>query len=104
MQGIKNENADVISCNDFDALIGATSEALAREAFAQMDVHLNIQRVLGPLLDLKFEEYGKQFSNVLSKVQAQMEPVTVDKETWTKDNRYMCYEDRIVLPRVRAPA
>ena len=37
-----------------------------------MDVHLdvNMERVLEPLLDLKLEEYGKEISQVLSRVQA----------------------------------
>ena len=71
-----------------------------------MDVHLdlNIQRVLEPLLNLQFEEYGKDFSHVLSKVQAQMEPVIIDNEPWTKDKEYLYYEDRIALPRERVPS
>ena len=44
---------------------------------------LHRQRVLEPLLDLKFEEYGKEFSHFLPKVQAQMEPVIIDSEQWT---------------------
>ena len=39
IQGVKNECADYISRNNFDALIGARSEALAKEAFSRMDVH-----------------------------------------------------------------
>ena len=34
IQGMKNENADFIGCNNFDALIGASFEAFVREAFA----------------------------------------------------------------------
>ena len=36
--GIKNELSDYISRNNFDALIGESSEALAEEAFRRMDV------------------------------------------------------------------
>ena len=36
--GIKNELSDYISRNNFDALIGESSEALAKEAFQRMDV------------------------------------------------------------------
>ena len=36
--GIKNELSDYISRNNFDALIGQSSEALAKEAFQRMDV------------------------------------------------------------------
>ena len=71
-----------------------------------MDLYLdvNIQRVLEPLLDLKFEECGKESSHVLSKAQAQMETVIIDSEQWTKDKRYLYYEDRIALPREGVPS
>ena len=38
IQGIKNEMADYISRNNFDALLGESSEASAKEAFQRMDV------------------------------------------------------------------
>ena len=68
-----------------------------------MDMHLNlkIQRVLEPLLDLNFEEYVRGFSRVLPKAQAQMEPVIIDSEQWTKHKRYLYQEDRITLSRER---
>ena len=68
-----------------------------------MHPDLNIQRVLEPLLDLKFRKYGKRFSNVLTNVQAQMQPVIIDNEQRTKDKRYMYYEEGIVLPRECVP-
>ena len=34
--------ADYISCNNFDALLGESSEALAKEAFQRMDVQLDL--------------------------------------------------------------
>ena len=40
--GIKNELSDYISRNNFDALIGESSEALAKEAFQRMDVQLDL--------------------------------------------------------------
>ena len=42
--GIKNELSDYISRNNFDALIGESSEALAKEAFQRMDVQLEVGR------------------------------------------------------------
>ena len=42
IQGIKNEMADYISRNNFDALLGESSEALAKEAFQRMDVQLDL--------------------------------------------------------------
>ena len=40
--GIKNELSDYISRNNFDALIGESSDALAEEAFQRMDVQLDL--------------------------------------------------------------
>ena len=41
-QGFKNEMADYISRNNFDALLGECSEALATQAFQRMDVQLDL--------------------------------------------------------------
>ena len=40
IQGVKNECADYVSRNNFDALIGARSEALAKEALSVMGLPL----------------------------------------------------------------
>ena len=42
LPGIKNELSDYISRNSFDALIGESSEALAKEAFQRMNVQLDL--------------------------------------------------------------
>ena len=42
IQGIKNELADYISPNNFDALLGESLESLAKEAFQRMGVQLNL--------------------------------------------------------------
>ena len=39
---MRNECADYIRRNNFDAQIGARSEALAKEVFSCMDVHLDL--------------------------------------------------------------
>ena len=46
IQGVKNECADYISRNNFNALIGARSEALGKEAFSRMDVHLDLNMTM----------------------------------------------------------
>ena len=51
IQEMKNECADYISRNNFDALIGAPSEALAKEAFSRMDVHLDLNMTMIRPLD-----------------------------------------------------
>ena len=61
-QGVKNECADYISRNNFNALIGARSEALAKEAFSRMDVHLDLNMtMIRPLDGLQQSEYLKYF-------------------------------------------
>ena len=49
--GIKNELSDYISRNNFDALIGESSEALAREAFQRMDVQLDLSMHTAGILE-----------------------------------------------------
>ena len=51
ISGIKNELSDYISHNNFDALIGETSEALAREAFQRMDVQLDLSMRTARILE-----------------------------------------------------
>ena len=43
IKGVKNECADYIRPNNFDDMIGARSEELAKEAFSRMDVHLDLR-------------------------------------------------------------
>ena len=62
---MKNECADYISRNNFDALIGARSEALAKEAFSRMDVHLDLNMtMIRPLDGLQQSDYLKEFGDV----------------------------------------
>ena len=51
MQGIKNECAEYIRHNNFDKLIGARSEELAKEAFSCMDLHLDLNMTMIRPLD-----------------------------------------------------
>ena len=49
--GIKKELSDYISRNGFDALIGGSSEALAKEAFQRMDVQLDLSMHTAGILE-----------------------------------------------------
>ena len=51
IQGIKNEMADYISRNNFDALLGDSSKALAKEAFQLMDVQLDLSMCTAGVLE-----------------------------------------------------
>ena len=62
IQGVKNECADYISHNNFDALIVARSQALAKEACSRMDVHLDLNMtMIRPLDGLQQAKYLKEF-------------------------------------------
>ena len=99
IQGVKNECADYISRNNFDALIGARSEALAKEVFSRMDVHLDLNMTIIRLLDgLQQAEYLKEFGNIHKRLEKRLEPHLVNPEQWKRDKSYLWHEARIVVP------
>ena len=49
--GIENEMSDYISCNNFYARIGESSQALAKEAFQRMDVQQDLSMCTAGILD-----------------------------------------------------
>ena len=66
VQGIKNETADYISRNSFDALLGESSEGLAKEVFQRMDVQLDLaMRTAGVLEDWSLRDCGVQMRTQL---------------------------------------
>ena len=68
--GIKNELSDYISRNNFDALIGETSEALAKEAFQRMDVQLDLSMLIAGILEgWSLTDYQSEYKEVLQKPQ-----------------------------------
>ena len=105
IQGVKNECADYISCNNFDALIGARSEALAKEAFSRMDVHLDLNMtMIRPPDGLQLAQYLKEFRDIYKRLEKRLEPLLVNQDQWKRDKRYLWHEDRIVVPSDRVPA
>ena len=105
IQGVKNECADYISRNNFDTLIGARSEALAKEAFSRMNVHLDLNMSMIPHLDaLQPSEYLKEFGDIYKRPENRLEPLLVNQDQWKRDKSYLWHEDRIVVPSDRVPA
>ena len=105
IQGVKNEFADYLSRNNFDALIGARSEALAKEAFSRMDVHMDLNiTMIRPLDGLQQAEYLKEFGDIYKRLKKRLEPLLVNQEQWKRDKSYLWHEDRIVVPSDRGPA
>ena len=64
--GIKNELSDYIWRNNLGALIGESSEALAKEAFQRMDVQLDLSmRTAGILEDWSLTDYQCEYKEIL---------------------------------------
>ena len=99
IQGIKNEMADYISRNNFGALLADSSEALAKEAFQRMDVQLDLSmRTAGVLEGWSLRDYHAEYKCVLNSLSDGLEARVIDGDRWYKDNQYLYYEDRIVVP------
>ena len=102
IQGVKNECADYISRNNFDDMIGARSEELAKKAFSCMDVHLDLNMtMIRHLYGLQQVEYLKEFRDIYKRLEKRLEPVLVNQEQWKRDKTYLWHEDRIVVPSDR---
>ena len=97
--GIKNELSDYISRNNFHALIGESSEALAREAFPRMHVQLDLSmRTAGIPEGWSLTDYQSEYKEILQTLSTGLEPRVIDGHQWYKNNHHLFYEDRIVVP------
>ena len=86
IQGVKNECADYIGCNNFEDMIGARSEELAKEAFSRMDLHLDLNMtMIRPLDGLQQVEYLEDFGDIYKRLEMRLEPVLVNQEQWKRD-------------------
>ena len=105
IQGVKKACADYISRNNFDNMIGARFEELAKEAFSRMDVRLDLNMtMIRPLDGLQQVEYLKEFQDIYKRLEKRLEPALVNKEQWKRDKTYLCHEDQIVVPSDCTPA
>ena len=97
--GIKNELSDYISRNNFDALIGESSEGLAKEAFQRMDVQLDLSMQTAVTLDgWRLTDYQSEYKEILQTLSTGLEPRVIDGHQWYQKNDYLFYEERIVVP------
>ena len=100
--GIKNELSHYILRNNFDALMGESSEALAKEAFQRMDVQLDLSmRTAGILVGLSLTDYQPEYKEILPTLSTGLEPRVIDGHQWYTNNQYLFYEDCIVVPEAR---
>ena len=96
--GIKNELSEYISRNNFVALIGESSEALAIEAFQRMDVQLDLSmRTAGILEGWSLTDYQSECKDILQTLSTGLEPRVIEGHQWYKNNQYLFYEDRMVV-------
>ena len=62
-------------------MIGARSEELAKEAFSQMDVHLDLNMtMIRPLDGLQQVEYVKKSGDIYKRLKKRLEPALVNQE------------------------
>ena len=102
IRGIRSEMADYISRNNFGALLGESSEALAKEAFQRMDVQLDLSmRTAGVLEGSSLRDYHAEYKCVLNSLSDGPEARLIDGDRWYKDNQYLYYEEGIVAPEAR---
>ena len=94
--------ADYMSRNNFDALLGESPEASAKEAFQRRDVEVDLSMRTGGVLESwTLRDYHAEYKCVLNSLSDGPEARLIDGDRWYKDNRYLYYEDRIVVPEVR---
>ena len=94
--------ADYISRNNLDALLGETSDELAKEAFQRMDVQLDpSMRTARVLEGWSLRDYHAEYKCVLSSLSDGLEARLIDGDRWYKHNQSLYYEDRIVVPEAR---
>ena len=90
IQGVKKECADYISRNNFDDMIGARSEELAKEAFSRMDVHLDLNMtMIRPLDGLQQVENLKELGDIYKCMGKCLEPALVKQQQWKRDTTYL---------------
>ena len=105
IQGLGNKCADYISRNNFDDMIGARSEEIAKETFSRMDVHLNLNMtMIRPLDGLQQVDYLKEFGDIYKRLEKCLATALVNQDQWKREETYLWHDDRIVVPSDRIPA
>ena len=89
--GIKNKLSDCISRKNFDALIGESSAALAREAFQRMDVQLDLSmRTAGILEGWSLTDYQSEYKEILQTLSTGLDTVSLTGTSGIKMTSTTC--------------
>ena len=97
-QGLKNELSDYLSCNSFDERLGQSFEEMAKDAFAKMDVQLDLfMKTTRPQKKWGKEEPLKDYAAIMKQLQpGQVKLIAGKHWAMTKDVLYK--EDRVCVP------
>ena len=86
--GRKNGLSDYISRNNFIALIGESSEALAKQAFQRMEVQLDLSMRTAEILEgWSLSDYQSEYKDILHTLSTGLEPCVIDGHQWYKNNQ-----------------
>ena len=67
-----------------------------------MDVQLDLSmRTAGILEGWSLTDYQSEYEEILQTLSTGLEPRVIDGHQWYKNNQYLSYEDRIVVPEAR---
>ena len=67
-----------------------------------MDVQLDLSmRTAGILEGWSLTDYQSEYEEILQTLSTGLEPRVIDGHQWYKNNQYLFYEDRIVVPEAR---
>ena len=67
-----------------------------------MDVQLDLSLRTAEILEgLSLTDYQSEYKDILQTLSTDLQPRVIDGHQWYKNNQYLFYEDRIVLPEAR---
>ena len=91
-----------ISRNKFDALIGDRLEALAKKAIQRMDVQPDLSMwTTGILEGWSLTDHHSEYKEIPQTRSTGLETRVIDGHQWYKNNQYLFYQDRIIVPEAR---
>ena len=96
--GIKNELCDYLSRNCFDSLVGADTEMMAKEAFAEMDQHLDLFTRKEKLMSSSMNDLTADYSDILDQLTTGSSEI-LDGVQWSRTSTHLYREDLIRVPK-----